>query len=280
MNVSTQSLFHYTSFENLLGIIDNGFKYSNFEEDLPFTMPEGSFFAKFNETDLIRYYQHIASVCFCDLPFDRIEDHRNQYGQYCIGMSKEWAMKNGVTPVRYIHKGSPDIQNEIHRMLTQYLPLHEKHNYNLIDFFATFLKDTDNNFDFSSYQKWLEECPTEAKKILVHINSYFLDVVQFSLYSMGFLRSYKGTWRDRVTQQNIERIFYNEREWRALKTHEEQDYLTFELRDINHIIILTEEERKTLIDRIKAKFNAAQIPNIEEKVSLHKDITPEMVKKM
>ena len=160
MNVSTQSLFHYTNFKNLLGIIDNGFRYSNFEEDLPFTMSERSFFSRFNQTNLIRYYQHSASVCFCDLPFDRIENHRNQYGQYCIGMSKEWAMKNGITPVRYIHKGSPDIQNELYKMLTQYLPLYERHNFNMIEFFAEFLKDTDTNFNFSSYQKWLETCPT------------------------------------------------------------------------------------------------------------------------
>ncbi len=220
MNISTQSLYHYTTFEKLLGIIDNGFKYNNFEEDLPFTMPKGSFFSKFNETNLIRYYQHIASVCFCDLPLDRTDDHKNQYGQYCIGMSKEWAMKNGITPVRYIHKNFPDIQNEIYRMLTQYLPLYEEHNFNMIDFFAAFLKDTDSDFDYSLYQKWLDECPADAKKILARINLYFFDVIQLSLYSMGFLRLYKGTWKDRVSQQDTERVFYNEREWRALKPHD------------------------------------------------------------
>jgi hypothetical protein len=163
MNLSTQSLFHYTpTFENLLGIIEKGFKYCNFEEDMPFTMSKHSFFSKFNKTDLIRYCQFIACVCFCDIPFDRIEDHKNQYGQYCIGMSKEWALKKGITPVRYIHKESPDIQNEIYRMLTQWFPLYEKHKFNMIEFFATFLKETESDFDFSAYQKWLAGVPIRS----------------------------------------------------------------------------------------------------------------------
>src|SRR5664280_163726 len=132
MNISTHSLYHYTTFENLLGIIDNGFNYNYFEEDLPFTTPTASFFSKFNGTDLFRYYQPIACVCFCDLPFDRIDDHKKQYGQYCIGMSKEWAMDNGITPVRYIHKNSPDIQDETYKKLTQNSQLYEEFNYSMI----------------------------------------------------------------------------------------------------------------------------------------------------
>jgi hypothetical protein len=104
--------------------------------------------------------------------------------------------------------------------------------------------------------------------------------MQLSIYSMGFLRSYNGHWKDRVTQKNTERIFYNEREWRALKPSDKHDFLSFEFNDINHIIMLTDEERKTVISMIKEKFNTAKQQDIGKKIFLHEEITSEIMEKM
>jgi hypothetical protein len=42
-------------------------------------------------------------VCFCDLPLSLILKHLDEYGKFAIGLTKEWGLRNGVTPVTYTH---------------------------------------------------------------------------------------------------------------------------------------------------------------------------------
>lgn len=44
----------------------------------------------------------IPMVCWCDIPLERIGNHTSRYGGYGIGISKEWAIKNGINPIIYI----------------------------------------------------------------------------------------------------------------------------------------------------------------------------------
>lgn len=92
-NISSETLFHFTNFENLRGILKNEFypKYSL--EVLDF---EGKTPAEFA----------YAMICFCDIPLSRIKGHLKHYGNYGIGMSKEWVMSKKLNPVMYIRKGS------------------------------------------------------------------------------------------------------------------------------------------------------------------------------
>ncbi|WP_418425340.1 abortive infection system antitoxin AbiGi family protein [Alistipes sp.] len=45
-------------------------------------------------------------VCFCDIPLSQIGNHASTYGKYAIGLKKEWAIKNGITPILYTHSTS------------------------------------------------------------------------------------------------------------------------------------------------------------------------------
>tara|TARA_R100000935_G_scaffold57209_2_gene90649 strand:+ start:715 stop:1434 length:720 start_codon:yes stop_codon:yes gene_type:complete len=47
-------------------------------------------------------------VCFCDIPLSQTTQHMNTYGNYAIGLSKEWGLKNRVTPVQYYYRESPN----------------------------------------------------------------------------------------------------------------------------------------------------------------------------
>jgi hypothetical protein len=49
----------------------------------------------------------IPLVSFCDIPLSQIKNHVKLYGNYAIGLSKEWGLKKGITPVIYTHRGSP-----------------------------------------------------------------------------------------------------------------------------------------------------------------------------
>jgi len=44
-----------------------------------------------------------AMVSFCDLPLSLIRKHLDEYGDFGVGLRKEWGLRNGLTPVIYTH---------------------------------------------------------------------------------------------------------------------------------------------------------------------------------
>jgi hypothetical protein len=90
MKPRSETLFHFTkSPDALKSILKNGFWPRYSLED----------FAWYNtEIGQISY----PMVCFCDIPLSRIDDHVSFYGEYGIGMTKQWARTNGLNPVIYL----------------------------------------------------------------------------------------------------------------------------------------------------------------------------------
>lgn len=48
----------------------------------------------------------VPQCCFCDIPFSAIQNHMTFYGDYGIGMTKDWGIKNGLSPVMYVISSS------------------------------------------------------------------------------------------------------------------------------------------------------------------------------
>jgi len=96
---SSNSLFHFTSdIKHLISIMNDNFKPFYCMEDLSYlNMPE-------LRTEGMAY----PVVCFCDIPLSRHKEHRMKYGDYGIGLRKEWGIKeiNHLTPIVYSHKNS------------------------------------------------------------------------------------------------------------------------------------------------------------------------------
>lgn len=87
MGPKSNSLFHFTkSVTFLKGILEGGFLPRYCLED-----------ARYLSIDYIGY----PMVCFCDIPISRISEHTAFYGDYGLGMTKEWGIKNSLAPLLY-----------------------------------------------------------------------------------------------------------------------------------------------------------------------------------
>jgi hypothetical protein len=98
--VSANTLFHFTgNLENLISILTHEFRPRFCLEDF------GVVFARRNPSvDTLELA--VPMVSFCDLPLSQTAFHLSVYGNYGIGMTKEWGRRNGITPVLYVHRES------------------------------------------------------------------------------------------------------------------------------------------------------------------------------
>jgi hypothetical protein len=95
----TKTLFHFTrSAENLYGILRNGF--------FPrLNLEDASWIRDGNRKTLKSFA--FPMVCFCDIPLSRIDDHVGFYGEFGLGLTRNWAVKNALNPVFYVSRESP-----------------------------------------------------------------------------------------------------------------------------------------------------------------------------
>lgn len=92
--LSANSLFHFTNnIDNLESILKNEFypRYSleNWEPILGIDSEVA-----------------VPMVCFCDIPLTQIDNHTKIYGNYAIGLHKEWGKRNKINPIIYTYKDS------------------------------------------------------------------------------------------------------------------------------------------------------------------------------
>lgn len=101
--LSANTLFHFTSKDALLGILKTGFRPAYSDE--------------FGHDVIGRSLSTITipMVCFCDLPLSRLDNHikgfdwehngekqfSKKYGNFGLGMSKEWGITKRLNPVLY-----------------------------------------------------------------------------------------------------------------------------------------------------------------------------------
>lgn len=224
MAISTNSIIHYTNdFEILKSILSNGFRISYCSEKVITRGAKNYAFA-------------IAMVSFCDIPISDYKKHfykqkgnnLGYYGDYGIGISKDWAVKKGLNPVLYV-----DTNSYVGTALRKSVELYTK--------------------------------PEENKFIKSHSkdNQELNELTQFALYA----KNYQGELNRKGKIEQRRYRFYDEREWRFvaqakdINNHEiileEPEYLNnkenhknnlidcflkFSLQDISYIIVKEESE--------------------------------------
>lgn len=250
-----ETLFHYTpTFENLLGILENGFRFSILKEDLPL---RGFSNSPFSIPGVINYYKESSVICFCDIPLKEIEAHTIQYGKYGLGLEKEWCMGAGISPIRYFHYDTPDLQNNnLMSALTLFRALNE--GYRPVQMVVQSLNEAKELINFTKAD--FDNLPAEAIKIIEMLEREYIKSMSYITFQLDYLRAYSGKWKDRETGQTVDRIFFYENEWRATQTDPKTKYLQFPKDAITHVFVKTDEEIEKII--------SLSIPDIQNKLFL------------
>jgi hypothetical protein len=215
-------LFHFTNTkEALFGILSDNFKISYAREKICGSREVREFAA--------------PMVSFCDLRLSEVASHMDAYGEYGIGLTKEWAVRNGLNPVAYWSAGARLIDN-------------------LFDIMGAYFEDT----------KGEPDCDKSLTKQLHYRN--LIDIYRF-------IKNYEGPLKRRDGTCNPNFRYADEREWRYVplsnevepfinidrfnqkeKAHWNGDIgcrLEFDPDDIRYIIVATESERMAVIEHIR-----------------------------
>jgi hypothetical protein len=226
MALSANSLIHYTSeLGNLLGILDTlGFRYSYCEE-------------KVNTRGGKNYTAAIAMVSFCDIPLSDYKKHfynkkntgdLGYYGDYGIGLSKNWANRNGLNSVFYIEYNS-HVGTSIRKDFTQFADGNRIININLPPQVFLYCKN---------YQGELFRKGRSAAK-------------EYRFYDEREWRIVPDNNMLNGTPPVIDSALYVKNR-NAYNASIAKSILPFELKDISYIIVRKEEEVREIYRKLQA----------------------------
>lgn len=217
----------------------------------------------------------IPMASFCDIPITLLAEHYSRYGEYGLGLSKEWAIKRGISPIMYITN-----ENTLKSIL--HLLYSEQRHANEVN---------SENFKEEALMSTIAGTPDKLDyfvKILSTKNEAYLN-----RYLLGFIKSYMGTFEKKKICN------YSENEWRYIVPESEKipwfwthdDYvkwrspkgltkcpkpepndelkshrLTFEAQDITYIIVKEESQIKHIVKKIRSldALGGSCVPLTEE----------------
>lgn len=189
MAVSANTLFHFTKLAGIEGILKSKGFYCQYSDE---------HFENILPTKNQYKFTYIPMLSFCDLTITQLSKdsvHTQHFGSYGIGLTKEWGIKNRVSPVLYVHKESRPT-NQLRE---------------LIDKVKNIPIDRKEPFILTSKSELLDEL----------------------IDSFKYIKPYKGRWhKGKKLKQGIKPvIYYNEREWRHCPKMEEYRVLSAEIED-------------------------------------------------
>lgn len=138
MNPKSHTLFHFTkNTEILKNIIKEGFWPRYCLEDIGW-LGGGSNFE----------YMAYPLVSFCDIPLARIDEHVSFYGEYGIGLTRQWAEINNLNPIHYIAGANhvkKSIRNNILMMSEYENEENKKKSQKYWKYLLAYMKPTEGN---------------------------------------------------------------------------------------------------------------------------------------
>ena len=188
----------------------------------------------------------VPMISFCDIPLKTYSNIGAPYGKYGIGFSKDWAIRNKLTPVLYIDKNSRLLDNFISAMNSSLTTVN----------IAGQLLRKDN--DYSPITKNLIKSVEYLTYSLYHTKHYEDELIRGDFINSNYRFYDEREWRYipefdcAVCELNKTEIEYEE--WRGesdVKPLLSQVHLTFAPEDIEVIVFDKNKEREKVIELIK-----------------------------
>lgn len=269
MNISSSCLFRFTTkIDYLEDTLLNGFGYRPCVEEMAIKSYKND---PYRELGVVVDQLHSLAICFCDLPLSQSHDHRSQYGQYGIGMTKDWAIEKGVSPVRYYHANSPFQADENARLMLDVLQ-HSRGYEN------SFIRVLQSSMPGMPTNQELSDLPDSVKNLLRAMDECVINWLDQFYGAFHFTRIHEGNWKDRVTGETRRRRFYDEREWRIVAMKDATP-LMFQWKHIQYILVTSEEERKRigeLLLQSKCKLGIDDPTSVWAKILIGPDLLPNL----
>jgi hypothetical protein len=206
----------------------------------------------------------VPTICFADIKHDKVFEYKS-YGNYCIGLSKEWAVRNKLNPVLYIEKNS-SVSDVLVKSLFGALGGIRKLQQEVIN--------VQRLADIAKLTKKPEQA-IRARKATEQLR-HEMEAYQFTIYSIYYTKHYQDDLELKTGEVLKNYRFYDEREWRyvpefdcavcELKTSEEEYKkwrgegpkprlanvsLDFDPSDIQYLFVSNQEDVKNLIEWIE-----------------------------
>lgn len=240
------SVFHFTSQEGLLGILKSNFLPKHSKER--FTFDQGNW----------DYW--IPMVCFCDIPLSLISDHIDEYGNYGIGMKREWVHKSRLNPVFY-YQADSDYHKQFNEMMSL-IHLDVKGTIeNNIEVKSLADARLKSRYLFHYYK------PCHGHDFKIEQDKWFYDEREWRYvpYVEGEI--------DLISNDNNGEFLHHREKMNQCF---EKNSLLFEPKDVSYIILQNEEERWEFcekIRRMKSKYSYEDVEILTTKI-----ITVEQIK--
>lgn len=271
MALSTKNLFHYTNLSALKGILAEGFRFNEVKEELPIIY-QASDDPLLRIPDLVRHEFPWQIISFCDILLSQIEDHRKQYGSFAIGLSKDWAISKGVTPVQYVHHYTPYRMELFNNAKDELLEMN-KHG-GILPYFVKALKDLNHipkDYDGTA----LKNLDAHSIRIIQELLGSIVDKIRLLYMSGAYLKRYGDTSiADEPPFVETTTTYYDEKEWRAASFEHKPENLKFQWKDISHIILETQEKKEEVaqyLETLRISLVIDENENVRDKLRLYSD---------
>lgn len=234
-NISSDSLFHFIKRREWLFRILN----------------EKTFKARYVYEELpdIHFHVGIPMKCFCDIPLGMIKKHLSHYGKFGIGISKEYAKKNSLSPVIYVHKKSDT--------MLRYLSGVKK---------GEIFKNNPNSL-FPYFK--LDETYTLGKDGRKLINRYYDEREWRWIPKNAKFEDFSDFTEEEIIASRLQNV--NE----LLEKDKNKYLLPFEYVDITYIFVQQIED----IDKVIEEIRRLRIPQIDQDRLISKIITARQIEK-
>lgn len=202
---------------------------------------------EFGWREKLTYDFAVPQCCFCDIPLSAIQSHMGFYGEYGIGMTKDWGIEKGISPVMYVIPNSHFVKiiNGIRKAARgvadntkffAFLKCYRGVNFRR---FADGKWTTRKNYLYYDEREW-RYVPSEllANEMIIRVNKKEeFDADTLSQKTKAYLCSFKAEdIRYMIVKNEEERIFLVQ-EIEKLSNWSESDKKLLESRILTHALI-------------------------------------------